>query len=662
MTKKVTYLISCFPRPVTNKTEQYFFTWSKLFNHLLAPPRVLQEYTPEAKVKFGDYYVRGCIANGEAFPERCDENLANCSLVILDIDHALDSETPLPTPAAIHASLKARKIAHAVHTSANPARCRVVMPCAAHVKSDVAGVTWAAYCFLQELGLTYAFATESRTLSQPWFLPQTSDLSRHVALGLKTGFKFSPAFATNILPKTEIPTPAAADPTIVEIGTAPTGAWVIEQIRQHGTLHQAAKRYAGWLVKTTDWTMGQIFDELTGLVEAAGVKKFIDRWPAEREKLERWFGEQDFTTTAPIIIAVDPATCELALGEEYAMDEEYLSTLGAEAWVYKNLIIARHITIIIAKPGGGKTSFMVNCAAPAMAAAGYKVFYVDVDSPPSDHKMMAAIAAKNKFFLVAPNTKKGKSITTYMETLQNYIEAGVDMTQYVFIFDTMKKFVDMMSKKDMKAFLSNMKRMTALGATIVLLGHANKHSDAAGLMIFEGTGDVMADCDNLLYFAARHDNEQKLSTVTTIVDQNLGAKVRGIFDSFSFQISKKTREVALLGDDAVPVEYPPAAPVTIEAQRRATVASDDVLLSKAVEFLKINEEKIISIDVLAAAAMAGTSIGINRVKNLIKTNTTVDGVEVGRGLFTYIVGEHNAKNYFLTEKSKDFVPQLAFDK
>ena len=646
------YLISIFPRPVTNKSEQYLFYWPKLFKFLMGHPRELPEYTAEQKMKFGDYFVRGIISNGESFPERNDDNLSSCSLVILDIDHPLNNETPLPTPQEIHKALKNKKLAHVVHTSANPDRCRVILPTKSYKKENIGDLTWTAYCFLQELGIQFSYASESRVASQPWFLPQTSDITRHIALGCKGGKKFTSEMCSNILPKIieEIPVSAVVP---IEVGTAPTIAWVIDQIKNHDTLHMAVKRYAGWLKKTTDWSVGQIFNEITGIIEAAGIPKFIERWPEEREKLERWFNNQDFVGSTET--AEDLENME----EEFMVLDEFIETLGEEEWAYKDLVLAQQVTVIIAKPSGGKTSFMLNIAAPKMVENGYKVFYVDSDAPPSDYKMMKALANKGKFFLLIPNTRNNQSTKTYLEKLEKKIAQGIRMDKCVYIFDTLKKFADMMSKKDLKAFLSNMKQMTVLGATVVLLGHANKHLSKDNLLLYEGVGDVQSDSDNLIYFAHLHNNETRTTKVSTVVDGNYGAKVRGIFEQFTFEVSKSTRAVKMLPDtDAV--VYPMVELTTTQAVR--AVINDGVLAVKAIEFLEENIGKEISFDTFANGITSKINVGTDRVKSFIRRNARDDDndVEVGLGVFKFNKIK-TTKFYTLTDKSKVFVPGETFD-
>ena len=41
---------------------------------------------------------------------------------------------------------------------------------------------------------------------------------------------------------------------------------------------------------------------------------------------------------------------------KYSPDEQYIESIGAEEWLWKDLIIKSHILTLVSPPGGGKTS------------------------------------------------------------------------------------------------------------------------------------------------------------------------------------------------------------------------------------------------------------------------------------------------------------------
>ncbi|MBV5330330.1 MAG: hypothetical protein JZU65_22320, partial [Chlorobium sp.] len=132
---------------------------------------------------------------------------------------------------------------------------------------------------------------------------------------------------------------------------------------------------------------------------------------------------------------------------------------------------------------------------------------------------------------------QGTSIESLRETLKEIADSDSDLTDWVFFFDTLKKMADLLQKNSVKQFYALCRKLASRGATIVLLGHANKYRDNEDKhLIFEGVGDVKSDSDELIMFE-RMPNQNGGIDVTTVVDTNKGAKVRGIFEPISFHIS-----------------------------------------------------------------------------------------------------------------------------
>jgi len=228
----------------------------------------------------------------------------------------------------------------------------------------------------------------------------------------------------------------------------------------------------------------------------------------------------------------------------YAVTEDDVKNIGAEKWVYPNLLIEGHILIIIAEGGGGKTSIFVHLA-PEFVKAGYNVKYINQDSPYADYKRYQRLAEEGGYTLIAPDVKKnGANLEGMLDLIDQISRLDTDLTGEIFIFDTLKKCVDMMHKGKIKDFFSMLRRMTARGASIVLLGHANKKRDFNNNLVYEGTGDVRNDTDELLILEYMDEGNRRISS--TYVKSNSGAKVRGVFRGLSFSIDKENRGVQKL--------------------------------------------------------------------------------------------------------------------
>ncbi len=223
--------------------------------------------------------------------------------------------------------------------------------------------------------------------------------------------------------------------------------------------------------------------------------------------------------------------------EKYEVKSAYVNGLGNEEFLFDNLLIRNHILTVIAESGDGKTTFLFFHVCAELAKKSMIICYIDADSPPSDHKKMKEFADKHGFKFLIPDVNQGTSVESLLADIAALANLQINLADYVFFFDTLKKFIDLMSKKSAKDFFVLMRKLTKLGATVVLPGHANKHRDSDGNLVFEGVGDVRSDSDDLIFFEKVKKTDDSLD-VTTIVDPGKGAKVRGLFKPFSFNIDK----------------------------------------------------------------------------------------------------------------------------
>lgn len=236
--------------------------------------------------------------------------------------------------------------------------------------------------------------------------------------------------------------------------------------------------------------------------------------------------------------------------------KEYVAMLGKESWLFQNLVIRGQILTIIAKSGGGKSTIFFDFVTPWIIAHhdNMTVFYFDCDSPASDHDRMLHKAEEigPRFQWINPLTH-GKGPEVLVDALKEFVASGERLDDSFFVLDTLKKFVDMLDKKSVKPFFSLLRQLTALGATIALLGHANKHRDNDGNLVFEGVGDVVSDTDAMIILERVKSADGGID-VTTICDPDKGAKVRGLYKPMSFHIAPD-RTVTLCKDVVAVPDY-----------------------------------------------------------------------------------------------------------
>lgn len=229
--------------------------------------------------------------------------------------------------------------------------------------------------------------------------------------------------------------------------------------------------------------------------------------------------------------------------DDLKLMKEDVDKMEATSFLFADFVVKAAISAYISPPNGGKTTIF-RAVCETLAKRGQTVIYINVDGNPDDLKRHFKHAETFNYTVVAPDIKHGKSVIDAMNKLRWLADSDEDLTGYVFIIDTLKKFVDLMSKNDTKKALQIFRKINVKGATICLLGHANKYPDKDGNLIYEGTADLRADIDNLIYLYPEKDKEKNIQIVTSKPD-----KTRANFKEFSFKIDfNEDREVSILDE------------------------------------------------------------------------------------------------------------------
>ena len=215
--------------------------------------------------------------------------------------------------------------------------------------------------------------------------------------------------------------------------------------------------------------------------------------------------------------------------DAFTLTPEEEAMLTDAKWIYPNLIIQGHVIAIPARPNGGKTTLLTHIAGEI--ANDYRVIYVNADVGGSEAKPMLEHARKHGYTMLLPDMKAGLSMDDVVAQLERMNEASADYSGMVFIFDTLKKMADMINKSSLKKVLATLRGLSAKGMTIVLLAHTNKYDGPDGRPVFEGTADLRADVDELIYLIPLK-NPDGTMTISTDPD-----KVRGSFQPITFTVT-----------------------------------------------------------------------------------------------------------------------------
>ncbi|MFW6094488.1 MAG: AAA family ATPase [Pseudomonadota bacterium] len=250
----------------------------------------------------------------------------------------------------------------------------------------------------------------------------------------------------------------------------------------------------------------------------------------------------------------DTSTDPLSWTRRFKMSKTEADKLASPSYVEDGLIVQGHVIAVAGAPNSGKTTIFFDLAG-RWAAVGYHVLYVNADTSAADAKQMVYAAEREGFDLLLPDMKVGQSMANVVAQLERMVQREGDFSGTVMIFDTLKKMTDVISKQMSKELYRTLRALSARGMTIILLCHTNKYLGADGKPIYEGTGDLRSDVDELIYLIPQKHGDGSL-TVSAEPD-----KVRAVIRPTTFEISSE-RDVRI-ADDFVDV----AAQIQARVQR-----------------------------------------------------------------------------------------------
>ena len=216
--------------------------------------------------------------------------------------------------------------------------------------------------------------------------------------------------------------------------------------------------------------------------------------------------------------------------DEHRLTKEEIDQFAEPVWLVENLVIKGHLSAFPAPANGGKTLLFMELAREL--ASDNLVVYINMDISGVGSKRHWQQAVEAGISWVTPDLK-GSNINKLMSSL--YSSPLEDLKNTVIIIDTLKKLTDMIDKRKSKSLYKSLRRLTSKGATVICLCHTNKYKDADGNAIYEGTGDLRSDVDNMIYLEPFHEGT-KLRSLSTRPD-----KVRGAFEPITFEFDDARR-------------------------------------------------------------------------------------------------------------------------
>ena len=220
-------------------------------------------------------------------------------------------------------------------------------------------------------------------------------------------------------------------------------------------------------------------------------------------------------------------------GNSAAMRQQMLD----DVFVLRDIALLGQWTTLYASPNTGKTLITLWLIAEALSELkvdGHYVFYVNADDSFKGTVEKTELAEKRGFHMVVPN-QNGFSSAEVPQMMLELAETG-EAKGVVIILDTLKKFTDLMHKRESSEFGNISREFISAGGTLICLAHTNKHRAADGKPVYGGTSDISDDCD-CVYILDKLDGRMFEDEVAV---EFVNDKSRGdVADRVSFSYSKK---------------------------------------------------------------------------------------------------------------------------
>ena len=196
--------------------------------------------------------------------------------------------------------------------------------------------------------------------------------------------------------------------------------------------------------------------------------------------------------------------------DKLVITKEMVEKVESTEIIWRKALVKGHANLWVAPSNGGKT-LLASLAAKELSSMGYKVYYMQEDAAVGDLKEMQEQAEEHDYRLVS-SVLGETSTDEILDSLRKWTNSDIDLSDYVLIFDTLKKFSEVMNKAESKQFFKLMRTLTVRGATVLLLGHSNKNLTNDGKLIFEGVGDNRNDVDELMYILSSVSDSSSVPT------------------------------------------------------------------------------------------------------------------------------------------------------
>jgi hypothetical protein len=175
--------------------------------------------------------------------------------------------------------------------------------------------------------------------------------------------------------------------------------------------------------------------------------------------------------------------------------EEMSKRMLEDKFVLRDMAILGQLTAFYAAPNTGKTLIILKGLIEQINSGELQAentYYVNADDHGKGAVEKTALAEASGFEMLIPNEQDFQT-KLLLPMLRQLIDAK-RAKGIVFVFDTLKKFCDLMDKKSASNFGKLGREFVQAGGTLIVLAHTNKHKKD-GEPVYGGTSDIVDDAD-----------------------------------------------------------------------------------------------------------------------------------------------------------------------
>lgn len=213
-----------------------------------------------------------------------------------------------------------------------------------------------------------------------------------------------------------------------------------------------------------------------------------------------------------------------------------------------NLALLGQFTVLFAAPNTGKTLIVLAMLIDAITKGVINpavLYYINLDDTADGVAEKLRLADEYGFHMLVEGYRDF-TVKAFTVALQDMI-AKDQARNVIIVLDTVKKFVDVMDKKQVSKFNRLMRNFVLRGGTVIGLAHTNKNPGANGKPIFAGTADIVDDCDRAYVMRTAPNTDDANENEKLVVAENIKSRGGSANDvAFAFSVEEGLGYLELL--------------------------------------------------------------------------------------------------------------------